>query len=411
MKALEAAYFKETDAVLHEPETTAESAEWELLAVPEENVIKHRTCYQMLRFHVHCFTEEPSTSTLAFLFSNFILFCVFLSCIVFCLQTLPELSAPLRPEMEDVWFNFEAGFSGIFTFEYLTRLWASQNTCAFVKGGMNLIDLMAILPFWIQLALGVQDANFQFLRIFRLVRIFRVFRVARFAKHLNIIIQTVSKSGDALLVLSFFLVLVLTVFSSLMWFAERGEWDDTLKCHVRKSVGEETCSPFQSVPQAYYWAITTMTTVGYGDVTGLTVTGRMISAVAMIAGVLVLALPVSVLGTTFLEVYSASRQDDNAEESETVFPEDIGCDEQAFRAAKQEFIDARVHMFNTMLQLKQHACEVFAQREQERSPEWCSGAHDVFLQRTCTSLEDTATSLLDRYMEVLEEIMSLDEGS
>merc|ERR1712151_205762 len=93
------------------------------------------------------------------------------------------------------------------------------------------------------------------------------------------------------------------VFASLIWYLERGSFDPNVGCFVR--FGERMCSPFQSIPDCFYWAVTTMTTVGYGDMVPTTPGGRSVAVLAMIAGVMVIAMPVSILGANFKDTYAA----------------------------------------------------------------------------------------------------------
>eukprot|EP00812_Abedinium_dasypus_P012772 NODE_627_length_1437_cov_387.209117.p1 GENE.NODE_627_length_1437_cov_387.209117~~NODE_627_length_1437_cov_387.209117.p1 ORF type:complete len:423 (+),score=149.76 NODE_627_length_1437_cov_387.209117:3-1271(+) len=265
--------------------------------------------HRELHLQAYMFMEEPSTSWPAFLQSCFILFCVICSCICFLLETTTRLSAAAHPEYENRWFWIESAFSGIFSVEYALRFCTTPlSTYVFVSSPMNLVDIISVLPFWIQLITAAKS-NFQFLRIFRLVRIFRLFKLARQSSQLRLIMTAFGQSGDALVILSLFLGMSCTVFAALMWFVERGEWDEEMGCFTR-IVNEDTlCSPFQSVPASYYWAITTMTTVGYGDVTAVTLHGRIVANLAMVTGVFVLAMPVSVLGTQFGKTYATVKAD------------------------------------------------------------------------------------------------------
>ena len=112
---------------------------------------------------------------------------------------------------------------------------------------------------------------------------------------------------DSMILLTFFLLVAVFLFSSLIWYVERGSFDDDLKCFVRKPM-EDECSPFQSVPSSFYWAMATMTTVGYGDDVAITPVGKFVTCLAMMAGVLTIGMPVSVLGARFEARYTEEQE-------------------------------------------------------------------------------------------------------
>jgi len=155
---------------------------------------------------------------------------------------------------------------------------------------MNMIDLVAILPFYVEMCFGGGE-GMAVLRVLRVVRIFRVFKLmakSKMAESLNMFVQTLVKSVDALKMLTVFFSLAVLIFSSLLYYAEK----------------DRDGSPFVSIPTTFWWAVVTMTTVGYGDMYPEGVPGRMVATIAMISGVLVLALPLSVIGSNFSDSYT-----------------------------------------------------------------------------------------------------------
>merc|ERR1719261_516 len=86
-----------------------------------------------------------------------------------------------------------------------------------------------------------------------------------------------------------------------MYSVEQGDWNAEMQCYVRK--GEKSCSPFESIPASFYWGITTMTTVGYGDTLPSTDWGKAICSISMVCGILVIALPVTMIGNQFVESF------------------------------------------------------------------------------------------------------------
>jgi len=255
----------------------------------------------------------------------------------------------------------------------------------------------------------------QCLLIIRVVRIFRLFRFARVSGLMQTILNAIRNSAEALLLLLFFLLLAMTIFSSLMWFVERGDWDAQQTCFVRAAYGEKVCSPFQSVPQAFYWAVTTMTTVGYGDVTGLSVVGRATSAITMVFGVLVLAMPVSVLGAEFLEGYSqAKEQKLDRSPSKMLAQSELDDGHESadtFQKARLDFLQARSEVFDVMDRIKQEVHDVLLRIQFERMPGGFPtlSKQSLLAERLCHSAEFNSRHFLTEVGVILDELAALDE--
>ncbi|CAH2327438.1 potassium voltage-gated channel subfamily A member 5 [Pelobates cultripes] len=240
---------------------------------------------------------------------------ILISIITFCLETLPEfrdeneLPPPLSRVLNDTqpppsplsgltdpFFIIETTCVIWFTFELLVRFFACPSKSHFSKNIMNIIDIVAIIPYFITLGTelaeqqtnnGQQAMSLAILRVIRLVRVFRIFKLSRHSKGLQILGQTLKASMRELGLLIFFLFIGVILFSSAVYFAEADDPD----------------SHFSSIPDAFWWAVVTMTTVGYGDMRPVTVGGKIVGSLCAIAGVLTIALPVPVIVSNFNYFY------------------------------------------------------------------------------------------------------------
>ncbi|XP_056280935.1 potassium voltage-gated channel subfamily A member 1 [Pseudoliparis swirei] len=244
---------------------------------------------------------------------------ILISIITFCLETLPEFrderelpasnraanSTAPRPSLTftDPFFIIETTCVIWFTFELFVRFFACPSKSEFSKTVMNIIDIMSIMPYFITLGLelaeqqnGEQATSLAILRVIRLVRVFRIFKLSRHSKGLQILGQTLKASMRELGLLIFFLFIGVILFSSAVFFAE----------------ADEPESHFSSIPDAFWWAVVTMTTVGYGDMRPVTVGGKIVGSLCAIAGVLTIALPVPVIVSNFNYFYHRETDQDQS---------------------------------------------------------------------------------------------------
>ncbi|KAL1121940.1 hypothetical protein AAG570_003348, partial [Ranatra chinensis] len=170
----------------------------------------------------------------------------------------------------------------------------SPNKVQFIKSPVNIIDIVATLSFYTDVLLQDSVARrldkADILEFFSIVRILRLFKLTRHSPGLKILIHTFKASAKELTLLVFFLVLGIVVFASLVYYAERLQANPD--------------NDFKSIPEGLWWAIVTMTTVGYGDMAPKTYLGMFVGALCALAGVLTIALPVPVIVSNFSMFYS-----------------------------------------------------------------------------------------------------------
>jgi voltage-gated potassium channel len=178
-------------------------------------------------------------------------------------------------------------FTIAFTIEYGLRLWCIQNTWLYARSFYGVIDLLCIVPTYLSIWL----AGSQYLLVIRVLRVLRVFRVLRMVRYVGeaeLITQALVASRRKITVFVASVLALVVVFGSLMYLVEGGSNPN-----------------FASIPDSIYWAVTTMTTVGYGDITPTTPLGRVLATVIMIMGYGIIAVPT---GIVTLELNEANRR-------------------------------------------------------------------------------------------------------
>lgn len=206
------------------------------------------------------------------LFDITLLWIILISVLVVLLESVPELGA----RFHYTFFAIEWVLTILFSIEYLLRIWISPKPLRYIFSFWGFIDLLSIFPTY--LSLFVTGYHYLLVvRIFRLLRIFRVLKLVRFLSEAQVLVKALRAS---MYKISIFLVVVLSIVTflgTIMYVIEGGK------------------EGFTSIPQSIYWAIVTVTTVGYGDMVPHTVLGKFISSIAMIIGYAIIAVPTGIV--------------------------------------------------------------------------------------------------------------------
>lgn len=195
-----------------------------------------------------------------------------------------------KTEPHEAFFYIECASNAWFTFEIIIRLIVAPNKLGFLKAPVNIIDIVATLSFYLDFMLTELKQESDMLEFFSIIRIMRLCKLTRHSAGLKILIHTFKASAKELILLIFFLVLGIVIFAALIYYAERIQYNPD--------------NNFESIPVGLWWAIVTMTTVGYGDMAPKTYVGMFVGALCALAGVLTIALPVPVIVSNFALFYS-----------------------------------------------------------------------------------------------------------
>lgn len=179
-------------------------------------------------------------------------------------------------------FEAELIFTFVFTVEYLVRIYCSPNRLAYMKSFFGVVDLVAILPTY--LAMFVPGAqNLLVIRIFRVLRVFRVLKLFHYVSEANVLMRSIYSARHKIFVFLMSVITLVIVFGSMMYLVEG------------------PANGFSSLPKSIYWAIVTVTTVGYGDIAPHTPLGQAIAAMAMVTSYAIIAIPTGILSAELIQ--------------------------------------------------------------------------------------------------------------
>lgn len=225
-----------------------------------------------LRDRIHEIVFEADTKA-GKTFDVLLIVMILLSIITVFLESMKEI----QNNYGHLLYIVEWCFTIVFSIEYLLRLYCVRKPFAYATSFLGIIDLMAILPTYISFLLpGAQILLV--IRILRLMRVFRIFKLAGFLKEGMLIMKALKASKIRITVFLFGVILLVTIIGAIMYLVEGGD------------------NPgFSSIPRSIYWAIVTLTTVGFGDITPQSSLGQFLSAIIMIMGYAIIAVPTGIV--------------------------------------------------------------------------------------------------------------------
>lgn len=194
------------------------------------------------------------------------------SLIVLILESIPSVATEWSQQLRYIEYSFTA----LFTLEYLLRLYCSPNPKSYATSFFGVVDLLAILPTYI--AIFFPGASFMgVIRLLRVMRIFRILKLIRYLQDSNILLRSLLMARRKIFIFFSTVGILVTIFGALIFIIEGPE------------------NGFTSIPQSIYWAIVTITTVGYGDITPQTAFGKAIASLTMLLGYSILAVPTGII--------------------------------------------------------------------------------------------------------------------
>jgi voltage-gated potassium channel len=228
-------------------------------------------------------------------FDWFLILLIVCNVIAVMAETVPEIKSEFEAEL----FWFEVVSVVIFTMEYIARVWVcvlerqrdvnqhsdSVYRMKFMLRPVSVIDLLAILPFYLSVFISVD------LRVLRLLRLTRMLKLGRYSSSMQTLNRVIANEYRVLIAALAIMMMIMIVAATGMYYLER---------HAQPE-------HFGSIPQALWWSVITLSTVGYGDVTPVTTFGRFFSGVFILVGVAIFALPAGILASSFSEQMSQKR--------------------------------------------------------------------------------------------------------
>lgn len=252
---------------------------------------------QSLKGRVHVLLDGTNTESRLSLGTNlFIMGLIVLNVATYVAGTVDWIGAQFGWHI----YAFDVFCVAVFSVEYILRVWSCtvderysspiRGRIRFMLSPYALIDLLAILPFYLPVVIGEQGAE----RMLRIFRLFRLLKIARYSDSTTLITDVFRRKAQELLITILVMSIWLVFVSSLMYYVERDAQPEV----------------FTSIPASIWWGIVTLTTVGYGDVVPITSLGRALGAIIALLGIAIFALPAGIIASGFTEELDRRRRGD-----------------------------------------------------------------------------------------------------
>lgn len=244
--------------------------------VPEDSPILKKI------YRIIYFADTPAGK----LFDVLLLVLIILSTSMIMLETVPKLD--LR--YYRIFYIIEAVITVFFTVEYLLRIFTIKDKHEYIFSWLGILDLLSIIPFFIGLFFPAAHF-FIIVRMLRMLRIFRIFNLADYMHDGQYIVSALKQSSRKIYIFLLFLFVFIVIIGAIMFVVEGGK------------------NGFESIPQSIYWAVVTLTTVGYGDISPGTPLGKFLSILVMLAGYSIIAVPTGIVTSQMRSNITNRRKD------------------------------------------------------------------------------------------------------
>lgn len=223
-------------------------------------------------------------------FDLILLFAILISIIIVMLETVPEWNGKYYFLLHSI----EWMFTILFTIEYLLRIWVSPNRLKYITSYWGIIDFLSIIPSYLVLIPWVSMyASLRTIRALRLMRIFRILKLNKFTSQYQALIHSLRASSFKIGLFLFFVILMMVITGTIMYVIEDGK------------------NGFDSIPASIYWAIVTVSTVGFGDITPATDLGKFFASLMMITGYAIIAVPTGLITVEMSRYIDDPKVDEN----------------------------------------------------------------------------------------------------
>lgn len=245
----------------------------------EHNLIPEEAEWKKKVFRIIYFAETP----LGKLFDVVLLGMIVLSALIVVIDSVENI------RFHNTFLAIEWFMNIIFTAEYIVRVMVVKNKKDYIFSMMGIIDLLSILPFYI----GIFAPEAKYLMIIRLFRLLRVFRILNMMDYMDdghYILQSLRSSSRKIYIFLMFITIIVVVLGALMHIIEGGK------------------NGFHNIPVSIYWAVVTITTVGYGDISPVTPLGKLLSVVLMLCGYSIIAVPTGIVSSQMRECMNNAKK-------------------------------------------------------------------------------------------------------